>query len=241
MPAMKCPFCKHENVSGTRFCAECGFSMHLKICPNPQCGKISNVAVAACEFCGQAFPEMAPAAETTTVEPAGRPAPGSVPEVAATKDKPRTAAWHLIAVAIVAGGLPLLWANRASLPTPKTWQVSTQDATKVEGSAPAPIGKMKPPIVPELIPAPTPAPAPADSAAPSSPASAQAPASGVDQSKPAPQDTADIKNKDPEAPPRTADTSKKVAKTPSPKKKETRPCTEATAALGLCDPKRLGK
>ena len=230
---MKCPFCQHENITGTRFCAECGFSMHLKICPNPQCGKISDVGVAACEFCGQAFPKIALAPETATAVPAVGPAPGNVPgdvKGSATRDKPRTAAWPLVMVAVVAGGLPLLWANRASLPTPKTWQVS-QDSTKVEGAAPAPIGKMKPPIVPELTPAPTQVPAPADSAVPSSsPTPIQEPAS------------ADVAKKDQEAPPQTGDAPKKVARTPSPKKKEPpRPCTEATAALGLCDPKRPGQ
>lgn len=229
---MKCPFCQHENISGTRFCAECGFSMHLKICPNPQCGKISDVAVAVCEHCGQAFPKVDSAPDTATVAPASSPIPGNAAGSVAG-DKPRTSAWPLIMVAVVAGGLPLLWANRASLPTPKTWQVSTQDATKVEGAAPAPIGKMKPPVVPELTPAPTSAPTQpppqgaADSAVSSAPAPAQAPATGnVDQGSPKPV---------------PAESAKKVARTPPPKKQETRPCTEATAALGLCDPKRSGQ
>jgi Double zinc ribbon len=254
---MKCPFCQHENISGTRFCAECGFSMHLKICPNPQCGKISDVGVAVCEHCGQAFPKLAAAPDTASVAPAASPAPGNVPEKAAgaTRDNPRTAAWPLIMVAVVAGGLPLLWANRASLPTPKTWQVSTQDATKVEGAAPAPIGKMKPPVVPELAPAPTSAPtqAPtqvpsqgsADSAVSSSAAPAQAPAAGNgDQGSPKP-DPADNGKKDPAASQQSGDSTKeiakKVARTPTPKKQDARPCTEATAALGLCDPKRPGQ
>ena len=229
--------------------------MHLKICPNPQCGKISDVGVAVCEFCGETFPKVALAPETATPAPAASPAPGNVPENAAgsvASDKPRTAAWPLIMVAVVAGGLPLLWANRASLPTPKTWQVSTQDATKVEGAAPAPIGKMKPPVVPELTPAPTLAPTqapsqvPADSTVPSSPAPAQAPAAGnVDQGSPKPNPAGSAK-KDPAASQQTRDSTKviakKVAKPPTPKKQEApRPCTEATAALGLCDPKRPGQ
>jgi hypothetical protein len=252
---MKCPFCQHENVSGTRFCAECGFSMHLKICPNPQCGKISDVGVAVCEHCGETFPKVTVAPEPATVAPAASPVPANVPENAAgsaARDKPRTAAWPLIMVAVVAGGLPLLWANRASLPTPKTWQSSTQDATKVEGAAPAPIGKMKPPVVPELTPAPASAPiqapsqAPADSAGSSSPAPAQAPAAGnVDQGSPKP-DPAGSAKKDPAASQKTGgstkEVAKKAAKPPTPKKQEPpRPCTEATAALGLCDPKRPGQ
>ena len=248
---MKCPFCQHQNVTGTRFCAECGFSMHLKICPNPQCGKISEVSVPVCEHCGQAFPKVEAAPETATVVPAASAAQGNPPGNVAgptDKGKPRTAALPLIMVAVVAGGLPLLWANRASLPTPKTWQGSAPDATKVEGAAPAPIGKMKPPVVPELTSAPTsaatqaPPQAPADSAVPSS----AAPSSGVDQYKPTPTVAAEATKEVPEAPPQAGDasrkTAKKVAKTPSPKKKEPpRPCTEATAALGLCDPKRSGQ
>lgn len=232
--------------------------MHLKICPNPQCGKISDVGVAVCEHCGQAFPKVPVAPETATAAPAASLAPGNVAgNVAgsAATEKPRTAAWPLIMVAVVAGGLPLLWANRASLPTPKTWQVSSQDATKIEGAAPAPIGKMKPPVVPELAPAPTSAPtqaptqapsqAPADSAVPSSPAPAQAPAAGnVDQGSPQ-HDPVDSGKKDPAASQQSGDSTKeiakKVAKPPTPKKQEARPCTEATAALGLCDPKRPGQ
>lgn len=234
---MKCPFCQHENISGARFCAECGFSMHLKICPNPQCGKISNVGVAVCEFCGQAFPKVDLAPDTTTAAPAGSHAPENVP-ASVVKDKPRTAAWPLIAVAIVAGGLPLLWANRSHLPTPKPWQVSTPDATKAEGAVPAPVVKSPPPI------APAPIPAPADSAVPSSPALVQAPApAGVDQNSPRPNpETADITTKAQEARLEADDTPKKAAKAPSPKKKPPRrPCTEAMAALGLCVPSRSGQ
>lgn len=228
--------------------------MHLKICPNPQCGKISEVSVPVCEHCGQAFPKVEAAPETATVVPAASAAQGNPPGNVAgptDKGKPRTAALPLIMVAVVAGGLPLLWANRASLPTPKTWQGSAPDATKVEGAAPAPIGKMKPPVVPELTSAPTsaatqaPPQAPADSVVPSS-SSAAAPSSAVDQYKPTPTVAAEATKEVPEAPPQAGDasrkTAKKVAKTPSPKKKEPpRPCTEATAALGLCDPKRSGQ
>jgi hypothetical protein len=145
-------------------------------------------------------------------------------------------------VAIIAGGLPLLWANRASLPTPKPWQAGAPEAPKVEG-APPPVATIKPPIVPELAPTPAPtrAPAAADSASPSAPAPVPAPGSGADQHS-SPPAGADITKKGPEAPRQTGETAKepvkKVAKTPSPKKKETRPCTEAMAALGLCDPRR---
>lgn len=220
--------------------------MHLKICPNPQCGKISDVGVAVCEHCGQAFPKLAAAPETATVAPAASPTQGSVPgDVAgATRDKPRTAVWPLIMMAIVAGGLPLLWANRASLPTPKPWQAGTPNATRVEGAAAVSIDNIKPPVVPELAPAPPQA--SAGPALPSSAVTASTPESAVDQNRPTPPASADFTKKDKEVPPQTGDASKETAKkrarTPSPKKKEPpRPCTEATAALGLCDPKRPGQ
>lgn len=246
---MKCPFCQHENPTGTRFCAACGFSMHLKICPNPECAKISDAGAAACEFCGQAFPKPAVAPEAASPVPAASPAPAKVPESAtgsAARDKPRTAALPLIMVAIIAGGLPLLWANRASLPTPKPWQAGAPEAPKIEG-APPPVATIKPPIVPELAPTPASprAPAAADSASPSAPAPVQASGSGADQNRPPPPVGAEVTKKDPEAPPQTGETAKeparKVAKTPSPKKMETRPCTEAMAALGICDPRRPGQ
>lgn len=220
--------------------------MHLKICPNPQCGKVSDFGVAVCEHCGQAFPKVAPAPETANVPPAASPKQGSVPGSAAgaAGDKPRIAAWPLIMVAVVAGGLPLLWANRASLPTPKPWRSGTPDATRVDGAASAPIANIKPPVVPELAPAPTQA--STDSAVPSSVAPASTPASDVDQYKQTPTGSDEIAKKDPEVSPRTGDASKEAAKksprAPNPKKKEPpRPCTEATAALGLCDPKRPGQ
>jgi len=237
MLAMKCPFCQHENISGTRFCAECGFSMHLKICPNPQCGKISDVGVAVCEFCGQAFPKIALSPDTKADAPAASHAPENVPPPV-VKDKSRTAAWPLIAVAVVAGGLPLLWANRAHLPTPKPWQTSIPDKAKTDEAVQALVVKSSPPV------APVPTPASVDAAVPSSPAPVQAPVSGdVDQRSPEPMpEAAGIAKKDTEARLKPGATSRKATRTPSPKKKEPpRPCTEATAALGLCDPGQSGK
>lgn len=207
--------------------------MHLKICPNPKCGKISEVGVAVCEFCGQDFPKVE--ADAASPAPAASPLPGNATGPA-TKEKPRTSAWPLIMVAVAAGGLPLLWANRAHLPTPKPWQGGTSETQKVEPVL-APVVKIQPPVAPTPTPAAAPAQAPGDAAASSS----AAPAAGnADQANPA-----DGGTKEPATAPQAGDSpkepAKKVAKTPPPKKKETRPCTEATAALGLCDPKRSGQ
>ncbi|MBK7767748.1 MAG: zinc ribbon domain-containing protein [Sulfuritalea sp.] len=142
MLATKCSFCQHENSPGSRFCAKCGSPMHLKICPNPQCGKVSDVTAEVCESCGQAFPKIALApvraeAPADSKQPATPPAP-------ARAGKSRMPAWPLVMMAIVAGGLPLLWANRAQLPTPKTWQVDP-DAQKTRAATPPAGSEQKPP------------------------------------------------------------------------------------------------
>ena len=41
--------------------------MHLKVCPNPQCGKVSDVNAAVCESCGQTFPTITLVAPDTKV------------------------------------------------------------------------------------------------------------------------------------------------------------------------------
>lgn len=219
----QCSFCQHENTPGARFCADCGSPMHLKVCPNPECGKVSDVGAAVCETCGQTFPALTLASPETkdVAAPAGTQEPGS-DSLATEKPAQRTAAWPLIMMAIVAGGIPLLWANRAQLPTPRTWQVDTPDASRT-GGAPAAI----PPIPPSTAPTPPP-PAPVNSALtpvhPSSPGAVDSGATSEQQQ------------------PATAAAPKKIVKAPRPQKTESaRPCTEATAALGLCDPKQAEK
>lgn len=247
MLATQCSFCQHENTPGTRFCAECGSPMHLKVCPNPACGKVSDVATAVCESCGQPFPKMTLVSPETVAVAETTGTTGSAPsgEAPAEKDKARMPAWPLVMVAVVAGGLPLLWANRAQLPTPKTWQVtpSPSDVPKPSATAPAPVALTPPPRT-ESAPPPSQTPT---SAAPSAPPSlAPTPALAAtpnadDQDKPN-ADTADDITKGQARQPATSAGSKKIAKTPPAKKAEApRPCTEAVAALGLCDPKQAAK
>ena len=209
--------------------------MHLKVCPNPRCGKVSEVSAAVCESCGEAFPKIAlvSAGTASTEAPAGSQAQGNAPTTAG-ENKPRMPAWPLVMMAFVAGGLPLLWANRAQLPTPKTWQVSTPDASKASG-APQPSSSQTPPPTES-------AQTPAAAAAPVPPTPAQATApSEVDSRRPAPDaDTADdAKSRAHQQ--ATGEPAKRTVRK-SPKKKEPpRPCTEAVAALGLCDPKQADK
>ncbi len=239
MPVIICQFCQHENKSGTRFCTECGCSIHLKICPNPDCGKISNVEAIVCESCGQTFPKVAhvPTDTSTTTRPdesvksAENPGGGG-------KDKPRTAAWPLIMMAIVAGGLPLLWANRSQLPTPNTWKINASDSAKAGGAAPAPGPVNSKPslsISPPVIPiAPVTPPSPPPSVPGSTVVGSDTPAVTSDSEK---RSAPTTKN-----PPAKVSTAKKVAKSPRPKTAEPPPpCTEATAALGLCNPKQSTK
>jgi hypothetical protein len=222
MPSIICPFCQHQNSSGTRFCSECGCSIHLTICPNPQCGKISEVGAAKCVHCGHVFPEISDV-PAGTENAAGLEVNPKYDGDSTTpvKEKPRTSALPLIMVAIVAGGLPLLWANRALLPTPDTWKRSTADSSKPNSILPPKITLPSPSTTPALPPPTT----PTDSAA--------QPAAKIDSSSAVM--TAKTKAT-------TGDTPKKVTKTPRVKSAEKpRPCTEATVALGLCDPKRTTK
>lgn len=213
--------------------------MHLKVCPNPQCGKVSDVSATVCDSCGTAFPKIA-LAPIGVETPASSAQPDTVPSAAAAS-KYRLPAWPLVMVAVVAGGLPLLWANRAKLPTPKTWQVGA-DAPPIPAPLPSPIPAQKPPptSAPPAEPpkAPAPAPAAVAPAVPASPVPAVAPAS-IDAGR---TPTADAAEEAKKPAPRASGKSAKRNKKKSHKKTEPPPpCTEAVAALGLCDPNQAGK
>lgn len=194
--------------------------MHLKVCANPACGKVSDVAATVCETCGEPFPKVAlvaPGAADATP-----PASGSIVDMEAP-EKPRTALWPLIAVAVVAGSLPLLWANRAYLPAPKSGPFSNPDVVK---PAPAPVVTAPAPL--PITPPPASPPPVSAAATPPVPV-APAAASEIDPAGPAPST-------------KSTDKPKKATK-PAPHKKAAakRPCTEALAALGLCEPAQAGK
>jgi cytoskeletal protein RodZ len=244
MFAVQCSFCQHENVPGARFCAECGSPLHLKVCPNPQCGKVSDVDATRCENCGTPFPKIALAQPGAASDAAPSGSDGGSPAAvaghnASTGSKPGMSAWPLIIVALVAGGLPLLWVNRSLLPAPKTWQPQSEAAKPANPPVPAaaPVAPKRAPAVQAAISPPPPAPAqtaPAETAAPTEPAKpaavAESPAKEA-EARPASREKTKAKRKAKEEKPAAA-----AAESQQP-----RPCTEAVAALGLCDPKQAKK
>lgn len=233
MFAVQCSFCQHENVPGARFCAECGSPLHLRVCPNSKCGKVSDVNAKQCEHCGTFFPEIpltdgsAPAKETIAA---------AKPPLTSDK-KTGVSALPLIIVAIVAGGLPLLWFNRSHLPAPKNWQ-------------PDPVGSAVAPVQPAPFPVPPPVSQPTPAAA--LPPLQVAPPAEPDQEKAA-ADKAAAEKAAQEAEAKAKAEREKAARAKAAREAKARkareaaaaeaqqPCTEAIAAVGLCDPKRIRK
>ena len=212
MFATTCSFCQHENQPGARFCAECGSPLHLKVCQ--ACGKVSDVQALKCESCGAAFPEI------DMVAPVSRPpaATSSANEAQLTPPpEQKHNPWPLIAVAAVAGGLPFLWIFRNDLPMPKTWQsrAELQQELRTVPQSAAPVAT---PLRGPVAPAPQ-APAAAE------PGSISTPTAPTEASS----DT-----------PPAARTKHSPARAERPKA-NSRPCTDAVAALGLCNPSAAEK
>ena len=221
MFAIQCPACQHQNTPGARYCADCGVPLNLKPCP--ACGKVDEVTAKVCLGCGATFPPIAladgPRQESATAGASVSLAPGS------------SRAWPLILVAIAAGGIPLAWMNRAHLPLPKAWQIQGPNAA---GSAAMPAPPTVPPAA--LAPPPVPAALPVPSAEPS----VAPPKAAVAEAEPASKAVATAQTKHSKAHSSRSTPAKVVAKD-VPVAKEVpapRACTEAVAALGLCDPKQ---
>ena len=200
--------------------------MHLRVCPNPDCGKVSDISATQCEHCGTVFPKIALAEPGGAKEATSSPPPADVP----LTRKTTIAAWPLIIVALVAGGLPLLWFNRAYLPAPKPWQ---PEAAKPVGAP------LTPPVAP---PAPAPSATPTPTPPPAAPvieppAPTPAPTTVVEEVAKPDNPAEKPAEKRPEAKPRETKKPKPQATAAAPVE-PARPCTEAIAALGLCDPKQ---
>lgn len=231
-----CPNCQHDNPPGERFCAACGVPLDLKPCP--VCGKVDNVKATVCTGCGAHFPALTSLLGGETSADAPAPASPIPPLVSPPLTTMR--ALPLIVVALAAGGIPLLWLYRNTMPVPKAWQAQPPG---IEATAPqAP--QIAPPTTtvsgqislpanaapqPSLVATPTQEPA---VAVPAAPPVAEKPVAPVKPaSKPAikaPMVPAAAKPAAPGAPaaPTTAATAPAAAE-----------CTEALAAVGLCTPK----
>lgn len=258
MFAIRCPYpyCQHENKPGDRFCAACGAPLHLKPCA--KCGKVDDVTAKVCSSCNTLFPPIALAEYGAVDAVQAMPAPtkdisaetkAAAPTTQGHVNKtPTHGAMPLIVIALFAGGVPLLWVNRGKMPTPG-WQGNGAGNTGVVApsgpqNTPRPVTpphiNPPPPTIgsPPSIPVPSPTaavPVPASISAPTptpAPAEAAAAASRPTDIEPAPSNTRP--NGAPaKAGSKTGKANKEVAAN-----KSSRSCTEAVAALGLCDPKQ---
>ena len=236
MFATKCSFCQFDNVPGARFCAECGSPLHLKVCPG--CGKVSDVTATTCEHCHAPFPRIDLTPPVTAAEKAAAPPPAAAHKSPPVKVSPIPAApsanevapsggmraWPLIMVALVAGGLPLLWFNRASLPEPKTFTPPPVVSPTLQ----------TPPTQPAAAPALAPTAAPVNPpAAVVAPAAAASTADAAVESQPSGKPVAEKAES-------KAGKKQVTTQRPAQRKPEqtSRECTEAVAALGLCDSKQ---
>lgn len=261
--AVKCPYtyCQHENKPGARFCADCGAPLHLKPCA--KCGKIDDVTVKTCAGCGTAFPtiELAEYGSSTNIDPQNTPAstpkatqhPTAKPEPNEHSNAPKNhnKAVPLIIVALVAGGLPLLWMFRDQLPKPRGIEIQSPSnvtphnvsPNQLVAPTPAPAIQTSPAPIPP--PAAVPMPTPTTLAPPATVTPPPVTEPTVPVVAPPPQPPASKRENTvkktvqrTEAPTKPAPPKTKIAPPAEEPvvRQPTHPCTAAVAALGLCDP-----
>jgi hypothetical protein len=214
-----CPNCEYDNQPGERFCAACGVPLDLKPCP--VCGKVDSVKATVCAGCGAHFPPLQ--GEHVAAEEDGQvkdvtPLPIVAPPTTTMRATP------LIIVALAAGGIPLLWLFRNTMPVPKVWQIQPP-GIEVPAIPPAPRGQsetlpISPPqqsaSVPSLIPIPPKV---------EEPEIIEPPKAAVAADPPRPKAKA-----------RSQKPAEGTAPLP-PKPTVVSECTEALAAVGLCERK----
>lgn len=250
MLAIQCPSCQHRNTPGESFCAFCGVPLNLKPCPN--CGKVDLVTTKTCSGCGAVFPpislaqgnevsqEQAPSEDAEgEIDLPSRRRPiyaNTVPAPQPASEVPPSRAFPLILVAIVAGGIPLLWMNRDRMPLPKAWRVqSGQTESAPNTQPPSQLSPSATPSQPHQA-----APAPPHTVPSQSPQE-QAKGSGV---KPETAETRPVQPLPQAAPPAQGSRLRDNAKTGADRHEQPvqpKECTEAVAALGLCDAKQIKK
>jgi hypothetical protein len=224
-----CPNCQHDNPPGERFCAACGVPLDLKPCP--VCGKVDNIKATVCAGCGAHFPPLlsgSTPAESSAAAPSSPRKP--IPPVVAPPSS-SIRAFPLIVIALAAGGIPLMWLFRNTMPVPKAWQAPAPSIEVPATTLPPERPDLSPAPPPTLIPLP-PKPiqqpivqeAPQQAPATVAPPKSRVAAKPVAPVKPAAKPTD-------KAPP-TPD----AAKSAAPAAPE---CTEALAAVGLCDLKAV--
>jgi len=234
MILLHCPNCEYENKPGERFCASCGVPLDLKPCPS--CGKVDSVKATVCTGCGAAFPPIDPAhvAENTSAT-ADRSHANGPPLVLPPTTVIR--AWPLIVVALTAAGLPLLWVYRDIMPLPKAWQSQVLSAES---------SNVAPPLPPAQPPAKN------EPARKTGAPVAASQEQSVAEHEPVPknpvpvqavktaQTMQSVQASRPKPPVQRAPAQPRVAAKPQPATKEgaatAGTCTEALAAVGLCDP-----
>lgn len=158
MLAIQCPSCQHHNSPGDRFCAVCGVPLHLKPCPD--CSTVDLVTAKICINCGAVFPPISLAQGSEAIheelsqksisKEEGSPNRNwqtdaqSNALTSISTEVPSSRALPLILVAVVAGGIPLMWMNRDLMPLPKAW--------KIQGGAnETTVPVQSAPIVPEPV------------------------------------------------------------------------------------------
>lgn len=243
----KCPYCEQLSPAASKFCSECGAALHLQPCP--QCGALNDIGkTTQCGRCEAPLlppPELA-SEDTTEDKPATAPLPGAddrhsqhEPPLAlalplglggAARDGQAPTRRLLPALGLLLLGLmamgafygsrPLQAQPDASRPQAQAAapsQAQAQAQTPAEVQTPAPIPASAP------VPAPVPATAPADSASPAPPPSEPAPRSRrVRASENTPQ-------------PPSAPSAPSPAMPPPARPAPMPPCSEAMAALNLCE------
>jgi hypothetical protein len=226
-----CPNCQHDNKPGERFCAACGVPLDLKPCP--ACGKVDDVKARICTGCGAAFPPVSLTLgddESLATELA-RPRSVSPPVVAPPSSPIR--ALPLIIVALAAGGIPLLWLYRNNIPVPKVWQPPSVQSTDAAAVAP-------PTLISPPAPVPEPASVPAAAVPALEPATSSTPARIPLAPEPSEATAQPPVVDEPEVAPvaKHGRAKKHAARSQSAQPKATaHECSEALAAVGLCDPK----
>ena len=220
-----CPNCEYDNQPGERFCAACGVPLDLKPCP--VCGKVDSVKATVCSGCGANFPSLSgdPALDDLAATPDNPDKP--IPPIVAPPPTTMRAT-PLIIVALAAGGIPLLWLFRNTMPVPKVWQGAPPGievpVTPSPSSQPE-TGPVPPPqpiaSTPALIPMPPKVEEPQVVEVPPATAASA-------RHKPAPA----AKPK-----PKASPVESAVSPAPPAKSAVVGECTEALAAVGLCERK----